>query len=71
VISGFLLCGLVFFFARAIEDGQASIIIPVSQMSFVVTAILAWMFFNEKFSIMKILGLSLACLSIFFFSQSG
>ena len=43
VISGFLLCGLVFFFARAIEYGQASIIIPVSQMSFVVTAILAWM----------------------------
>ncbi|MHC4633285.1 MAG: EamA family transporter, partial [Planctomycetota bacterium] len=71
VFSGFLLCGLVFFFAKAIEHGQASVIIPVSQMSFVVTAILAWLFFREKPSVRKIAGLILACLSISVLSQSG
>jgi len=71
IISGFLLCGLVFFFAKALKEGQASIIIPVSQMSFVVTAILAWLFLEEKFSLRKILGLCAACISILLLSQSG
>lgn len=71
VFSGFLLCGLVFFFAKALEYGQASVIIPVSQMSFVVTAVLAWPFFREKPSVRKIFGLILACLSICVLSQSG
>ena len=69
--AGFLLCGLVFFFAKALEYGQASVIIPVSQMSFVVTAILAWLFFGEKFAVRKIFGLILACSSICFLSQSS
>lgn len=71
VFSGFLLCGLIFFFAKALEHGQASVIIPVSQMSFVVTAVLAWLFFREKPSVRKIIGLILACLSISVLSQSG
>lgn len=71
VFSGFLLCGLIFFFAKALEHGQASVIIPVSQMSFVVTAVLAWLFFREKASVRKIIGLILACLSISVLSQSG
>jgi len=71
VISGFLLCGLVFFFAKALKEGQASIIIPISQMSFVVTAILAYLFLGENFSIRKIFGLGSACLSILLLSQSG
>ena len=70
MFSGFLLCGLIYFFVKALEDGQASIIIPVSQMSFVVTAVLAWLFFGEKPSIRKIAGLILACLSISILSQS-
>ena len=69
VFSGFLLCGLIFFFAKALEDGQASVIIPISQMSFVVTAVLAWLFFGEKPSVRKIVGLLLACLSISTFSN--
>ena len=71
IISGFLLCGLVFFFAKALKEGQASIIIPVSQMSFVVTAILAYLFLGEKFNLRKIIGLCCACLSILLLSQSG
>lgn len=71
VFSGFLLCGLIFFFAKALQDGQASVIIPISQMSFVVTAVLAWLFFKEKPSVRKIVGLILACLSISILSQSG
>jgi drug/metabolite transporter (DMT)-like permease len=71
VFSGFLLCGLIFFFAKALEDGQASVIIPISQMSFVITAVLAWLFFKEKPSVRKIVGLVLACLSISILSQSG
>ncbi|HBL76693.1 MAG: hypothetical protein A2W90_23715 [Bacteroidetes bacterium GWF2_42_66] len=68
--SGVLLSGLVFFFAKALKFGQASVIIPVSQMSFVVTALLAWLFLGEKFSARKILGMGLACISILFLSQS-
>jgi drug/metabolite transporter (DMT)-like permease len=71
VLSGFLLCGLVFFFAKALKQGQASIIIPVSQMSFIVTAVLAWLFLGEKPSARKIFGLALACLSIFILSRSN
>jgi len=70
-ITGFLLCGLVYFFAKALEYGQASIIIPVSQMGFVVTALLAWLFLGEKFTARKVIGLSFACLCIAFLSQSG
>jgi drug/metabolite transporter (DMT)-like permease len=70
-ITGFLLCGLVYFFAKALEYGQASIIIPVSQMGFVVTALLAWLFLGEKFTVRKVIGLSFACLSIAFLSLSG
>jgi len=61
----------VFFFAKALKEGQASIIIPISQMSFVVTAILAYLFLGENFSIRKIFGLGSACLSILLLSQSG
>lgn len=71
VLSGFLLCGLIYFFAKALEDGQASIIIPISQMSFVVTAAMAWIFIGEKLSVRKLIGLILACSSIFVLSQSG
>ena len=70
VFSGFMLCGLIFFFVKALENGQASIIIPVSQMRFVVTAIIAWLFLREKLSWQKIIGLILACLSAIAYSLS-
>jgi len=63
-ISGFLVCGIVYFFAIALKTGKACIVIPIAQMSFIVTAIISFFFFKEHFSYTKIVGLLFACLSI-------
>ena len=68
VVSGLLICGIVFFLAKALESGQASVVIPIAQMSFVVTALLAWLFWGEKLSRKAITGMILACVSIILLS---
>ena len=68
-ISGFLVCGIVYFFAIALKTGKACIVIPIAQMSFVVTAIISFFFFKEHFSYTKIIGLLFACASIILLSQ--
>jgi bacterial/archaeal transporter family protein len=63
-ISGLLICGIVFFFARALAKGQASVVIPITQMSFIVTTLLAWFIWRERMTLKAIAGLVLACFSI-------
>jgi bacterial/archaeal transporter family protein len=68
IISGLLICSIVFFFAKALEKGQASIIIPITQMSFVVTTLLAWFFWRERIPLKAIIGMVIACVSVFLLS---
>lgn len=69
-LSGLLICGIVFFFAKALACGQASVIIPIAQMSFIVTTLLAWLIWKEKLSKKVLIGMVLACISIFLLSST-
>jgi drug/metabolite transporter (DMT)-like permease len=70
ILSGLLICGIVFFFAKALACGQASVIIPIAQMSFIITTLLAWFIWKEKLSKKVLIGMVLACISIFLLSST-
>lgn len=53
----------------ALKLGPASTIVPISQMSFVVTAILGILLFKESFTRRKMLGLFLTICAIFILSR--
>jgi uncharacterized membrane protein len=63
IISGLLICGIVFFLASALRSGDASIVLPVSQMSFLLTALLGILFLKETLTVRKTIGTasSMAC----------
>jgi uncharacterized membrane protein len=68
LVSSILICGTVLFMALALEKGDASVILPLAQMSFILTGVLGIIFFKEKLSTRKILGaiagiLCILCLS--------
>jgi len=68
VFSGALVCGIVLFLARALAVGDASVIIPITQMSFLVTALLSWPVTRERFSGRKVSALALAAAAILLLS---
>ena len=70
VLSGLLICGLVWFFNRAMAIGDASVVIPISQMSFLATALLSWGFIKEKFTGLKPFALAASVAAIFLLSRS-
>lgn len=47
---------------RALQEGQASIVVPIDKLSIVVTVFLAWIFFKEKLSAKAFVGLGLTVL---------
>ena len=55
--SGVLVCGIVFFMALALTHGEASVVLPVSQMSFIGTALLGRMLLGERIPLIKWLGI--------------
>jgi transporter family protein len=59
----FLFVGL-FLLLEALKQGPASTIVPISQMSFVVTAILGIFIFKEKVSWKKLIGLACTVIAI-------
>lgn len=69
ILSGLFVFGIVFFMAHSVRLGNASIVLPIMQMSFVVTFILSAIFLKEKLTVYKLFALScgtaaLLCLSI-------
>lgn len=64
--SGFLVCGIVIFLMFSLEKGDASSVLPISQLSFFATALIGIFFLREKLTRKKVLGLLLAVLCIFF-----
>ena len=54
VFSGLLVSGIVFFMAASLRHGDASVVLPIAQMSFIGTFILSIAFMGEVFSLRKL-----------------
>lgn len=68
-VSGLLICGIVLFMALALQHGDAAVVLPLAQMSFLGTCVLGILFLGEKLSLKKTLGilagiLCILCMSI-------
>jgi drug/metabolite transporter (DMT)-like permease len=63
-VSGVLVCGILFFMARMNECGNASVVNPIAQMSFLGTFVLSVLFLHEKMTRKKLLALLLGCAAI-------
>lgn len=63
-VSGMLVCGIVLFMVLALKKGDASIVLPVTQMSFALTAAAGIVFMKEPLTARKCLGvgLGIACI---------
>jgi uncharacterized membrane protein len=55
-LNGVLTASASILLFLALEGGEALIIVPISQLCFVVTALLAVPFFKERITIWKVLG---------------
>ena len=56
VAAVLLVCAFVFL-AKGLQGGEASVIVPIAQMGFVVTALLGFVFLREPFTLRKGAGL--------------
>ncbi len=56
-ISGLLVCGIVLFMALALQHGDAAVVLPLAQMSFLGTCGLGILFLHEKLSLKKTVGI--------------
>ncbi|MDD5663174.1 MAG: GRP family sugar transporter [Victivallaceae bacterium] len=69
MISGLLVCGIIYFMALALQHGDAAVVLPLAQMSFIATFGLGILFLKEKLSRKKAIGiiagvLCILCMSI-------
>jgi drug/metabolite transporter (DMT)-like permease len=58
-----LVCAFIFL-AKGLQAGEASVIVPIAQMGFVVTALLGFVFLREPFTLRKGAGLAAAMLAL-------
>ena len=63
-ISGLLVCGIVLFMALALQHGDAAVVLPLAQVSFIATSGLGVLFLKEKLSFKKAIGISAGILCI-------
>ena len=54
VFSGILVAGIVFFMAASLHLGNAGIVLPIAQMSFLGTLLLSVLILKERIDVMKI-----------------
>ena len=59
-LSGVLVCGIVLFMMLALKYGDASLVLPVTQMSFALTALAGIVVLKETLTSRKCLGIALA-----------
>lgn len=62
MLSGLLLMLSVLFTMQALKTGNISVVIPITQMSFVVTTIVSCVLYKEKINRMKLFGIA-CCIS--------
>jgi uncharacterized membrane protein len=63
-ISGMLVCGIVLFMMLALKHGDASLVLPITQMSFALTALAGIALMKEPFTARKCAGVSLGIICI-------
>jgi uncharacterized membrane protein len=63
-ISAVLLVVAFTSLAKGLERGEASVVVPIAQMGFVVTALLGFVFLREPFTARKSAGLVVALLAL-------
>jgi drug/metabolite transporter (DMT)-like permease len=54
----------IFFVLTALQASEITLVIPISQLSFLFTALLAFLFLKEKMNLMKAAGILMAVVSI-------
>jgi drug/metabolite transporter (DMT)-like permease len=64
LLSGLLICGIVFFMALALQYGEAGVVLPIAQMSFLGTFVLGAFFLKESLSRRKLLGIGAGILCV-------
>ncbi|MDD3840552.1 MAG: EamA family transporter [Clostridia bacterium] len=68
LISGFLMVIALCFALEALRIGDVSLVLPVTQMSFILVAIISVIFYKERMDRKKILGIILSIIAIFLIS---
>lgn len=68
VVSGLFVAGIVFFMALSLKYGDASVVLPIAQMSFIGTLVLSVIFLKEKLSARKIAGMVCGVLAVLLLS---
>ena len=71
LLSGFLLAGIVVFMALSLEQGSASVVLPVAQMSFLGTFLLSALLLKEKLSLCKAAALLSGSAAIILLTVGG
>jgi len=69
IVSGALVCGIVYFLLMATLLADASVVVPIAQLSFIVTTLLGVSFHRERMSLRKALALSAAVACILALSR--
>ena len=57
LISGVLVTGITITMAQALLLGNASVVLPIAQMSFLLTGILGMILLKEKLTLMRAIAL--------------
>ena len=63
-INGVLMAFATFFYVTALQKGDLSTVVPVIQLSFVITAMLAALFLKERVGYVRLTGIICAALAI-------
>ncbi len=59
----------LFFFFRALHQGAASVVVPLTSLYPVVTVVLSWLFLRESLSPRQLTGLVLAIAAVWLLSE--
>lgn len=70
-ISGLLVAGIVFCMAGSVNLGDVSVVLPIAQMSFLITFILGVIFLHEKAGMKKIAALICGTAAILMLAYGG
>jgi uncharacterized membrane protein len=63
--SGMMIIGAIYFILEGLKRGDIALVLPITQLSFILVVIISWLFFKEKMNTVKIIGIFLAIGSIF------
>lgn len=70
-LSGILVAGIVFCMAGSLDAGDASVVLPIAQMSFLVTFALSAVFLHEKVDVRKVVAMVSGTLAVFLLAWGG